>query len=116
MTIYANTAMCELLSIENIEEIKDIPDRKFLDISKAPRTNNSPSYQTILVDKNGSRHEVYVSEQTVVHDADAMSVRVRTVVDINRLTLDRDDTNQKNEPRHLETSAEQTGNKFTAAA
>jgi PAS domain S-box-containing protein len=115
ITIYANPTMRELLGIESIDEIKDIPDRKFLDIGNAPRRNSSPSYKTILVDRQGNRHEVYVFEQTVVHDADAMSIKVRTVVDVNRLIPKQNELNN-NGQQLSKNSTEHPTDKFTAAA
>ena len=80
ITLYANSACVKLMGVDNIEEIKDIPDQQFLLTDNSNKHTTQP-YRALLLDKSGNKRDVLVSEQSVVHDATAMSIKVRTVVD-----------------------------------
>lgn len=116
MTLYANAAMCELLGVKNIDDIKNVSDRQLL-LKSHPGKNVPNPYQAMLIDRNGKQREVLVSEQSVVPDAAAMSITVRTVVDVNSLISDRKTDQTSLEETQSEKESEMLVNsKLVAAA
>jgi PAS domain-containing protein len=113
-TLYANTVMCQLLGISDIEEIKNVPDHQFL-AAERPDRAMTPTYPATLIDKKGNKREVLIFERTVAPSADSMSIRVRTVMESNSFLSDSriGEQNVAQQPRRKELRGI-SSEKFTA--